>query len=69
MREVLATNDVRTLIANQLGVTAPLISGIEIANGVHKSGSRLDAIVIGNARFVPSRRKLGSFFEPDLLKK
>jgi hypothetical protein len=53
----------------EVPITAPLIPEIEIANDVHKSGTRLDAIVIGNARFVPSRRKLGSFFEPDLLKK
>ena len=53
----------------EVPITAPVIPGIEIANDVHKSGTRLDAIVIGNARFVPSRRKLGSFFELDLLKK
>ena len=53
----------------EVPITAPVIPGIEIANDVHKSGTRLDAIVIGNARFVPSLRKLGSFFELDLLKK
>ena len=36
----------------------------------HKSGARLDAIVMGNARLVRSHDgALGSFFELDLLKK
>jgi hypothetical protein len=41
----------------------------EIANEVHKSGTSARRDRYRNARFVPSRRKLGSFFELGLLKK
>jgi hypothetical protein len=59
-------------LAGGLKVSDHEVLGIENANEVHKSGTRLDLIIIGmlvSSLHATDRLTLGSFFELDLPKK
>jgi hypothetical protein len=66
------TNNPQGILSWKCRITAASALGIEIANGVPKSGTRLDPIIIAilvSSLHAMEALALRSFFELDLLKK